>query len=437
MKRSWKMLSIGLSAMLLGSQVMPVFAEEAAATEVQEEISIAMQIAEADNAFGKVLMAELAKEGKNVFISPYSIATALSMLGHCSESGEQIDEIRELLGYEDLTEEEIFSGQQELMDLLRPDYGMEPLDVDIEELSEEERERLSVGSVEIANAFYVDDEVKTVDAFSELEELLAGYQAEIDVKALETEESMDEINAWVKEKTHEMIESILKEPLSSDVAMMLMNTVYFKSGWRKTFAEEGTYPQVFYGKNVETEVDMMHQQSRFAYMETDEYQVICLPYKRAYEMRIFLPKDENICEKWTDAEYLMELSEMEMPVESREVVLSMPKFELEYGAQLKDALVNLGVTKIFDGYFYDRVCEDPLGVGSILHKTALKNDENGTEAAAVTAIIVMTMAMREPEEPVEMTIDRPFYFTITHQELGLNLFEGCIYDLEESTDGDD
>lgn len=437
MKRSLKILSAGLSAVLLGSQMMPVWAEEEMTAEVQEESAVVMEIAQADNAFGKVLMAELAKDGENVFISPYSIATALSMLGHASESGEQIEEIWQLLGYDALSEEEILAGQQDLMDMVRPGYGMEPLPESIEGMSEEEMERLSVGTVEIANAFYVDDEVQTVDAFEELKELLTGYQAEVDVKALETEQTMNEVNEWVKEKTHEMIESLLDEPMSRDVAMLLMNTVYFKGKWMKSFTEDFTDTQTFYGRNGETEVSMMHQQSRFPYVETDEYQVISLPYQADYEMRIYLPKDTETCEKWSDAEYLQALSEIEFPEKSREVLLSLPKFELEYSRQLKDVLKNLGVMKIFDGYIYDRVCNDLLGVGSILHKTALKNHENGTEAAAVTAIFVMTMAMREPEEPVEMMIDRPFYFTITHKELGLNLFEGCIYNLEESVDGDD
>ncbi len=430
MKKSWKRLCMGLSVCLLGMQV-PVFAEEVTEYATEEAMGenmaeiMSMKLAEANNKFGNTVMAELIQNGENVFISPYSITTALSMFSHCSETGEQIDELKELLGYEAFQEDEILEGQQELMKRLRPDYGLE-------EFSEMQKQLFGVGTVEIANAFYLDDEIALLPAFEKMEQILEAYQAELAVKPLETKETMEEINAWVREKTHEMIDSILNEPMKDDMALMLMNTVYFKNQWEKPFAEDGTTKMPFYGLDKETEISMMRQQDRFAYAETDEYQIIRLGYTgNSYEMCIWLPKDMDICKKWSDAEYLTKLSNTEVDEEYREVLLSMPKFELEYSTELKDVLYDLGVTKIFDGWTYDRISEEPLAVGSILHKTALKNDEKGTEAAAVTAIMVAAMSLAEQEEPVEMTIDRPFYFTITHTELGLNLFEGCVLNLEE------
>ena len=99
---------------------------------------------------------------------------------------------------------------------------------------------------------------------------------------------------------------------------------------------------------------------------------------------------------------------------------------MECEAELKNTLQELGLDTLFNESVYDRVSEDPLAVGSVFHKTAIKNDENGTEAAAVTMIMVETCAL---VESVEMTVDHPFYFTISHQETGLKLFEGCIFNL--------
>ncbi len=427
-----RLTGMGLSALMIGMQMTAVLAEieesvtinskEAQIQEIEEEMAV--QISDATNLFGKTLMAELVKTGENVFISPYSITSALSMLGHASEQGEQIEEVWELIGFDKYSENEIFEGQKELMERLSPEYGMD-------DLSDFERKMMGIGTVEIANAFYIDDEVKLLPSFEKLEEILDGYEAEIAVKSLETKETMDEINSWVSEKTHEMIKSVLEQPMNKDIALMLLNTVYFKGNWSRPFAEDGTITQPFYGTDGEKEVEMMRQQDRFAYFETEEYQIVRLPYMQCYEMCVYLPKKIETCEKWSDAAYLSEFLSMECLDESREVLLSMPKFELEYSKELKDVLVEMGVSKIFDGWSYDRISEDPLAVGSILHKTALKNNEKGTEASAVTAIMVAAMAFVEKEEPVEMTIDKPFYFTITHTELGLNLFEGCVMNLGE------
>lgn len=407
-------LALLLSTVLAGTCTGSVMGEESMDTENE----IRQQIAMADNDLGKRLMEELAGEGENVFISSYSIATALSMLGNCSEKGVQIEQLWEFLGYGDMTQEEILEGQKLLMDSLSPDFGMD--------LSEEEKKEYGTGSVEIGNAIYIDNKLETVPEFERLPESLSAYGAEVGIKDLDTEQTVKEANAWVQEKTHDMIDSILDEPLSEEAALLLMNTVYFMGNWRNSFDEEATDIQSFYGAKGETEVSMMHQQERFAYVETDGYQIICLPYLYGYTMYLYLPKDKEDYKNWGDEGYLNSLADTEYEFEYREISLSMPKFELEYFVMLTDILKQMGLTEIFSDHVYDRISEQSIEVSSILHKTALKNDETGTEAAAVTAIIAETMALRQPETPVEVTIDRPFYFTITHNESGLNLFEGCI-----------
>ena len=108
----------------------------------------------------------------------------------------------------------------------------------------------------------------------------------------------------------------------------------------------------------------------------------------------------------------------------------MPKFEMEYGKELKDILKELGLEGIFDGCIYDRLTDAEMAVGSIYHKTAIKNDENGTEAAAVTMMLMEAMALLPEDDIVEMNMDHPFYFTISNTETGLKLFEGCVYNLK-------
>lgn len=388
-----------------------------------EENSTVQAIVDADNRIGSSLMEKLTADKENVFISSYSIATALTLLSHCSESGEQIDQLKEFLGMEDLTEDDILSAQKQLTELLGANKETEDTD----------EYGYPKSILETANAMYIDDELKTVDQFDELSTILSDtYQASLERCDLSTEETKDQINEWVNEKTHGLIKSILDEPMSEDVRMTLLNAVYFKAAWVQTFSEQLTDTQTFHGKKGDTSIDMMHQQDHFDYAENDDYQMIRMPYFGGSEMTVYLPKDAETADQWSESGYLYTLEQdaKKQDWETKEVSLSMPKFEMEYGTELKDVLEELGLEKIFDGAFYDRLTDEELAVGSIYHKTAIKNDENGTEAAAVTMMMVESMALLEPEEVVEMNIDHPFYFTISNTETGLKLFEGCVYNLE-------
>ncbi len=383
-------------------------------------------LVDTDNRIGSALMEKLTADKENVFLSSYSIATALTLLSHCSESGEQIDQLKEFLGMDDRTEDEILAAQKVLSEMLGANAQ-----TDSEESTDENGYPKSI--LETANAVYIDDKLKTVSAFDDLTNIFSDtYQASLKKCDLSTEDTMNEINAWVNDKTHGLIDSILTEPMSESVRMTLFNAVYFKAAWIREFSEELTDKQTFHGAKGDTTVDMMHQQAHFDYAESDDYQMVRLPYYGNCEMTVYLPKDEATADKWSEEGYLSALVEDASDEEwsSHEISLSMPKFELEYGAELTDILQELGIEKIFNEQVYDRLSDEKLSVGSVYHKTAIKNDENGTEAAAVTMMIMEAMALQPEEEVVEMNMDHPFYFTISNTEAGLKLFEGCVYNLD-------
>lgn len=383
-------------------------------------------LVDTDNRIGSALTEKLAADKENVFISSYSIATALTLLSHCSESGEQIDQLKEFLGMDDRTEDEILAAQKALSEMLGANAQ-----TDSEESTDENGYPKSI--LETANAVYIDDKLKTVSAFDDLTNIFSDtYQASLKKCDLSTEDTMNEINAWVNDKTHGLIDSILTEPMSESVRMTLFNAVYFKAAWIREFSEELTDKQTFHGAKGDTTVDMMHQQAHFDYAESDDYQMVRLPYYGNCEMTVYLPKDEATADKWSEEGYLSALVEDASDEEwsSHEISLSMPKFELEYGAELTDILQELGIEKIFNEQVYDRLSDEKLSVGFVYHKTAIKNDENGTEAAAVTMMIMEAMALQPEEAVVEMNMDHPFYFTISNTEAGLKLFEGCVYNLD-------
>lgn len=397
-------------------------------------------IVQADNRIGSMLMEKLTAKNENVFISSYSIATALTLLSHCSESGGHIEQLKEFLDLNNMSESEILAAQEELAALLGT--NKENQEDESEASSDSSEEIVSVESddysvpksiLETANAMYVDEKMKMSSSFDDLADILSNtYQASLKRCDLSSEETMNEINDWVNEKTHGLIPSILDEPMDPGIRMTLLNAVYFKAAWVNAFEKELTDKQIFHGKEGDTSVDMMHQQDHFEYAENDEYQMIRLPYHGGCEMTVYLPKDSTAADKWSEKDYLYQLGleADKQEWDRREVSLSMPKFEMEYGNELKDILKELGLEGIFDGCIYDRLTDAEMAVGSIYHKTAIKNDENGTEAAAVTMMLMEAMALLPEDDIVEMNMDHPFYFTISNTETGLKLFEGCVYNLK-------
>lgn len=397
-------------------------------------------IVQADNRIGSMLMEKLTAKNENVFISSYSIATALTLLSHCSESGGHIEQLKEFLDLNNMSESEILAAQEELAALLGT--NKENQEDESEASSDSSEEVVSVESddysvpksiLETANAMYVDEKMKMSSSFDDLADILSNtYQASLKRCDLSSEETMNEINDWVNEKTHGLIPSILDEPMDPGIRMTLLNAVYFKAAWVNAFEKELTDKQNFHGKEGDTSVDMMHQQDHFEYAENDEYQMIRLPYHGGCEMTVYLPKDSTAADKWSEKDYLYQLGleADKQEWDRREVSLSMPKFEMEYGNELKDILKELGLEGIFDGCIYDRLTDAEMAVGSIYHKTAIKNDENGTEAAAVTMMLMEAMALLPEDDIVEMNMDHPFYFTISNTETGLKLFEGCVYNLK-------
>lgn len=397
-------------------------------------------IVQADNRIGSMLMEKLTAKNENVFISSYSIATALTLLSHCSESGGHIEQLKEFLDLNNMSESEILAAQEELAALLGT--NKENQEDESEASSDSSEEVVSVESddysvpksiLETANAMYVDEKMKMSSSFDDLADILSNtYQASLKRCDLSSEETMNEINDWVNEKMHGLIPSILDEPMDPGIRMTLLNAVYFKAAWVNAFEKELTDKQIFHGKEGDTSVDMMHQQDHFEYAENDEYQMIRLPYHGGCEMTVYLPKDSTAADKWSEKDYLYQLGleADKQEWDRREVSLSMPKFEMEYGNELKDILKELGLEGIFDGCIYDRLTDAEMAVGSIYHKTAIKNDENGTEAAAVTMMLMEAMALLPEDDIVEMNMDHPFYFTISNTETGLKLFEGCVYNLK-------
>ena len=323
------------------------------------------------------------KKGQNLIISPLSIYQVLSLLAN-GANGETQSEMLKTLGSNT-----------------------------IDELNEINYKILSKSqaftTIDIANAVMT-KYIPLEDFCSIAEKYLA---------PVETLESVEQINKWCSEKTHGKIEKIIEE-LSPETVMILLNAVYFKGKWVSPFMKEFNEKLPFYNygkdkKKVETMIQVEH----FRYYSNSEVQVIELPYMQDFMSAIIiLPPENTDINEYIEKKLCQEsnLNDIINKLEYAKVHLELPKFELEFGENLNAVIKKLGMKKIFNGLEADLsglYGNGGLYVSQIIHKTYLKVNEEGTEAAAVTLVAVDEAAMEDRKEIIhKMKVNRPFIFLL-------------------------
>jgi len=372
-----------------------------------------VSLIEAGNLFGLKLFAALnAAEGdENLFISPLSVSMALGMTLN-GAGGETYSAMRQTLELAGLTEEEINQSYRSLIDLLT---DLDPRVV-----------------FQIANSIWYRDIFPIAQAFVDLNKQY--FDAEVQGLDFNDSGAADVINSWVEEKTNGKIEDIVDSPIDPLTVMFLINAIYFNGDWTYQFDKEKTQDDQFTLPDGSTkQVPMMnHGSVTFPYFETEDFQAISLAYGDSlFYMTIILPRPERdlnslIAEldKDTWVDWMNQFSPHELDL------FQMPKFELEYEIKLNDVLSALGMEIAFNAYQADfhRMREGPgdtLYISSVKHKTYVKVNEEGTEAAAVTSVEV-GIGMVSPS--LEMRVNRPFLYAIRERFSGTILFIGKVVD---------
>ena len=232
--------------------------------------------------------------------------------------------------------------------------------------------------------------------------------------------SVDQVNEWCSEKTHGKITKILDE-LDSNTAMLLLNTVYFKADWKYPFDPIDTYPGDFTDINGGTKkVKFMSQINNFKYYEDNNVQAVELPYKNdSTSAIIILPKAKIDVDTYLKSLDDNELNTILDGLKSKLISLSLPKFEIEFETKFKDILTRLGMVQAFNlnADFSGIKCYGGIYINDVIHKTYLKVDEKGTEAAAVTVVEMLETAILVD---VFMNVNRPFIFIIRSTKLPKN-----------------
>lgn len=347
-----------------------------------------------------------APEG-NVILSPLSIEMALAMASN-GAAGEAAEAMETLLGM----------GPEQLNDLLGPYLLKED------------------NTLSIANSMRFNESMKGLVKADFQETLRTVYAAGEGTFTPGSQADVDAINGWVKEKTHDKIDSIIgKDSLSQDTLALLINALYFNGKWTDPFEAWQVYDETFHAPAGDREARLMNGWEE-DYFETEWGTGFAKAYEDGYEFIGLLPKAQGAVD-------LLGLNIDEF-LASRtgayDVHIKIPKFELEYATSLVDTLSGLGLGSLFDpgslnAMLTDEALENDWNawVSDVLHKTYMKMYEEGTEAAAVTAVIVdcATAAMPVERETKEVFLDRPFAFLIRDTQSGQVVFCGIINSVEK------
>ncbi len=367
-------------------------------------------LAESGNIFGLKLFREIVANevDTNIFISPLSVSMALGMT-YNGANGDTRAAIQQTLELQGLTIEEVNGSYKNLINILS---NLDPKVL-----------------FEIANSIWYRNGIPVKETFLNLNQIY--FNSEVTALNFNDNGSATTINNWVDNKTHGKISEIINPPINPDAIMFLINAIYFKGDWTYQFDPEYTREQSFYLMDGSSnKCNMMMQQGFYKYYENDDFQTIDLPYGDGdYSMTIFLPKAETgenvntLSAKFTKENYEAWLVNF---VEN-EVLLYIPKFEVEYGLVVNDALKALGMEIAFDPIKADftNIADMELYINEVRHKTYVKVDEVGTEAAAVT-IVEIFETTSEPPSFKTININHPFLFVIREHSSNSILFMGKI-----------
>ncbi len=374
------------------------------------EPTTAQAVAEANADFGVALYKRLAAEEGNVFLSPVSIAGAFGPVaaGARGETRTAIDTAMRFPG----------GG-----DGLHPALGGLLRDL--------ERDREGA-TLSIANALWVQQGFALQPAFERTAR--EAYDASVD--ALEfgraPAAAAERINGWVKDETRGRIPTLIAaDSLDEDTRLVVTNAVYFLGDWQTPFNASNTSPQPFYtpGGGART-VPLMFRKGQFRYFETADFQAIDLPYKdERLSMSVFLPKARDGLPRFEAAlsedrlrEWLGRLD----GEEARTVRLHLPKLRIDQDYDLVPPLADMGMGIAFtDSADFRGIADADLYISQVVHKTFLRIDEKGTEAAAATGVEVELTSAPLVEPPI-FRADHPFFFVLREKASGAILFIGRI-----------
>jgi serine protease inhibitor len=370
-------------------------------------------VVDGNNAFAVALYHQLSHQAGDLFFSPESISTALAM-AYAGAGGSTASEMAKVLHFT------VPPGQ------LHPAMGALLRDLNA---SHDDYQ------LNVANALWGQQGSAFVDQFLNL--LTTDYGAglqQVDFKGA-PEAARSTINQWVEQKTQDKIKDLLAPgSVRPDTRLVLTNAIYFKGSWETQFDKAQTKNEDFYvSQTKSTTTPLMHREGSFGYYDGGTFQVLEIPYKsKALSLIVFLPRERS---GLPGLESSMSASNMQQwlshlaPVPK--VIVTIPRFKSTQEFELSNALRALGMPQAFGSGadFSGMTGKRDFAISAVIHKAFVDVNEEGTEAAAATAVTMRALAMRAPGAPPPVfRADHPFVFLIRDNGSRSILFMGRMTD---------
>ncbi len=374
-----------------------------------------IEVVEGSNAFAVDLYGQISAQPGNLFFSPESISTAFAM-AYAGAQGQTAAEMGKVFHFT-LPPERLHPAMGALLAGMNgPHQGY---------------------ALSVADALWGEQDEHFLPAYLQLVETNygAGFN-QVDFKT-SPDAARATINQWVEQQTNNKIQNLLSAGSVTPLTrLILTNAIYFKAAWADQFQQSATKNADFHlsaGKTIQA--PMMHNSGSYAYFKGPSFQALLLPYeKNEISMLILLPDDVDglsalegsltaaNLEKWIAA----------LGNEGKAIV-SLPRFKITQQFELSPTLENLGMKTAFDASSADfsaMTGDKSLSISAAIHKAYIDLDEDGTEAAAATAVMMTGMAMRPmpTPPPIVFTADHPFLFLIRDNASGAILFMGRLTD---------
>lgn len=372
------------------------------------------QLAQSSNGFALALYQALRSEDGNLIYSPYSIFQALLMTAAGAE-GETASQMASVLGV-DLDDPAVHN----LMNALNKALTKHP------EYLQNDAQPLTFN---IANAVWAQKDYHFEQSF--LDTLSANYNAGLKlVDFNKPEDARDLINLWVAAQTNDKIKELIPEGVLDQMTrMVLTNAIYFKGAWANQFDEINTKEGNFtLADGSSTTIPFMHGNFTLSALVSEKISAVRLPYEGGtYAMAAIMPAADfaGFESQLTAAELEQILSDLQSS--SAMVDLSLPKFQAESRFGLGDILAGLGMPDAFDAEkadFSGMTGKPDLMISSVLHQATIDVNEEGTEAAAATAVVVGVTSM--PGQSYTIRLDKPFIYVIYETTTNTITFMGRV-----------
>lgn len=382
-----------------------------AMTPANNQTNAGARIVAANTKFGFNLFNTLSKQqqNQNIFISPTSVALALSMT-YNGVSGNTKQEMAKALELTGMMPSEINAANQALQN------SLQKADPNVQ--------------LSIANSLWARKGLSFKPDFLQTNQQY--YQANLAEIDFMSPQAPSIINNWVSQKTQGKIDRMVDKIRPNDI-LFLVDAIYFKGNWKTPFDKSRTANKTFSLTDGSSQQHpMMSQKGVYPYSETDEFQAVSLPYGKegALSMYIFLPKPNSKLANFSQQLTPENWNQWMDLFTEREGIIEIPRFKIEYEVELKNTLTALGMTGIFN---FSKTDFSPMididtevALDSVKHKTFVEVNEEGTEAAAATSIRVKTRGVPIQPEYFEMNVNRPFFCAIRDNTTGTILFMGTI-----------